>query len=61
MIGAFLGWRALPVTLMLGSVTGSLVGVALIVFSRREARVPIPFARSWRRARSAHCSSASRC
>lgn len=43
MIGAFLGWRALPVTLMLASFGGSLVGLALIVTGRRGARVPIPF------------------
>lgn len=43
MIGAFLGWRALPVTLMLASLGGSLVGLGLILAHRSDARVPIPF------------------
>jgi leader peptidase (prepilin peptidase)/N-methyltransferase len=43
MIGAFLGWRAIPVTLMIGSLVGSLVGAALILLRGRDARNPIPF------------------
>lgn len=43
MMGAFLGWRALPVILFVGSLTGTIVGVTLIVARGRDARVPIPF------------------
>ncbi|MBI4517420.1 MAG: prepilin peptidase, partial [Deltaproteobacteria bacterium] len=43
MIGAFLGWRAIPVTLLLASLSGSLVGLSLILLRRADARVPIPF------------------
>jgi prepilin signal peptidase PulO-like enzyme (type II secretory pathway) len=35
-IGAFLGWQAVVFSLMLSSVFGALVGVALIVMRRRE-------------------------
>ena len=31
MIGAFLGWQALPIVLVLASITGSLAGVAVMV------------------------------
>ncbi len=31
MIGAFLGWQAIPAVLMIASVTGSLVGVAIML------------------------------
>jgi leader peptidase (prepilin peptidase)/N-methyltransferase len=43
MIGAFLGWRAVLVTLVLGSLSGAIVGAALIVGRGTETRVPIPF------------------
>jgi leader peptidase (prepilin peptidase)/N-methyltransferase len=42
-IGAWLGWQMLPVTLLLSSVVGALVGIALIVLVRHDRRVPIPF------------------
>lgn len=43
MIGAFLGWRAVLVTLIVGSFSGALVGVVLIVARGTDARMPIPF------------------
>lgn len=43
MIGAFLGWKAVPVTLMLGSFTGSLVGLSLMLVRGRNSQAPIPF------------------
>jgi leader peptidase (prepilin peptidase)/N-methyltransferase len=43
MIGAFLGWRAVLVTLLLGSFTGALIGIGLIALRGADARVPIPF------------------
>jgi leader peptidase (prepilin peptidase)/N-methyltransferase len=43
MIGAFLGWKAVLVTLILSSFAGALVGVALIAFSRGTMRLALPF------------------
>ena len=42
-LGAWLGWELLPVTLLLSSVVGALVGVAMIVFVKHDRRTPIPF------------------
>lgn len=42
-IGAWLGWQMLPVTLLLSSVVGAAIGVAMIVLVRHDRRVPIPF------------------
>ena len=42
-IGAWLGWQILPLTLLLSSLVGALVGIALIVFARHGRNVPIPF------------------
>jgi leader peptidase (prepilin peptidase) / N-methyltransferase len=43
MIGAFLGWRGIPVTLLLASLSGSIVGVTLMLTRGADSRVPIPF------------------
>jgi leader peptidase (prepilin peptidase)/N-methyltransferase len=43
MIGAFLGWRGVLVTLIVGSLTGAVVGTSLILARRAESRIPIPF------------------
>jgi leader peptidase (prepilin peptidase)/N-methyltransferase len=43
MIGAFLGWRAIPIALLVASFTGSVVGVAAIAWQRAGSRYPIPF------------------
>jgi len=43
MIGAFLGWRGVLVTLILGSFSGALIGIALIVARGGDSRLPIPF------------------
>jgi len=42
-IGAWLGWQMLPLTILLSSLVGAIVGVALIVLARRGRNVPIPF------------------
>lgn len=42
-IGAWLGWKILPLVILLSSLVGAAVGVALIVFARRERTAPIPF------------------
>lgn len=42
-IGAWLGWQLLPVTLLLSSVVGATVGIAMIILVKHDRRVPIPF------------------
>jgi leader peptidase (prepilin peptidase)/N-methyltransferase len=42
-IGAFLGWKMLPAVILLSSLVGALVGIALIVLARHGRNVPIPF------------------
>ncbi|MDO9468490.1 MAG: A24 family peptidase [Thiobacillus sp.] len=42
-IGAWLGWQLLPVTLLLSSIVGAAVGIAMIVLVKHDRRVPIPF------------------
>jgi leader peptidase (prepilin peptidase)/N-methyltransferase len=42
-IGAWLGWQMLPLTILLSSFVGAIVGIALIVIARRGRNVPIPF------------------
>jgi leader peptidase (prepilin peptidase)/N-methyltransferase len=43
MIGAFLGWKAVLVTLVLSSFSGALIGLALIAVQRKGMRVAMPF------------------
>jgi leader peptidase (prepilin peptidase)/N-methyltransferase len=43
MIGAFLGWKAVLVTLILSSFAGALVGVGIIALSRGGMRLALPF------------------
>jgi leader peptidase (prepilin peptidase) / N-methyltransferase len=43
MVGAFLGWPATLMTLMMGSVAGSVVGVALIALKRGDMKYALPF------------------
>ncbi|MBS1217217.1 MAG: pilD [Proteobacteria bacterium] len=42
-IGAWLGWPMLPLTLLLSSLVGAVIGIGLIVFAGRGRSVPIPF------------------
>lgn len=42
-IGAWLGWKMLPVVILLSSLVGAIVGILLIVFARHGRNVPIPF------------------
>ncbi len=41
--GAWLGWQALPLVILLAATSGSLVGVTLILSGRQRRSQPIPF------------------
>ena len=43
MIGAFLGWRAIPFTIFIASFFGSLVGVTAMIRSRADSKLALPF------------------
>lgn len=43
MIGAFLGWKLTLVTLIMASVSGSVIGVLLIVTKRGDMKYALPF------------------
>jgi len=42
-IGAWFGWKALPLVILLSSFVGAVVGIVLIVLARRGREVPMPF------------------
>jgi len=42
-LGAWLGWQMLPLTILLSSLVGAVVGIALMIFARHGRNVPIPF------------------
>jgi len=42
-LGAWLGWQALPLIILLSSLVGAVVGIALMVLKQRGRDVPIPF------------------
>jgi len=43
MLGAWLGWQMLPAVILLSSVVGAVVGIALILVKKHQAGKPIPF------------------
>lgn len=43
MLGAWLGWQALPVIILLSSVAGAIVGLTLVAVRKRDKDLPIPF------------------
>lgn len=42
-IGAWLGWKMLPLVILLSSFVGAFVGIVLIAFGSRSRNTPIPF------------------
>ena len=42
-LGAWLGWKMLPVIILLSSLVGAVVGIAMILFARHGRDKPIPF------------------
>jgi leader peptidase (prepilin peptidase)/N-methyltransferase len=43
MLGAFMGWQALPFIVFVSSVVGVLVGSLFLLLARRGLRAEIPF------------------
>ncbi|MEI7430509.1 MAG: A24 family peptidase [Betaproteobacteria bacterium] len=42
-LGAWLGWQILPLIILLSSLVGAVVGIALILLAKHGRDVPIPF------------------
>jgi leader peptidase (prepilin peptidase)/N-methyltransferase len=42
-LGAWLGWQALPVIVLLSSVVGAAIGIGLLVFKGRDHNIPLAF------------------
>ena len=42
-LGAWMGWKMLPLIVVLSSFVGAVIGIAMIIFARHDKRVPIPF------------------
>ncbi len=43
MIGAFLGWKAIPFIIFISALTGSIVGIIFLTVTRKERDYEIPF------------------
>lgn len=43
MFGAWLGWQFLPAIIFLSSITGAIIGIALIALKKQDKNIPIPF------------------
>lgn len=43
MMGAFLGWKAVPFIIFLSSLAGSAVGISLMIAQKKDSRYSIPF------------------
>jgi leader peptidase (prepilin peptidase)/N-methyltransferase len=42
-LGAWLGWKLLPLVILLSAATGAVVGIGLILFRGRNRSTPMPF------------------
>jgi len=42
-LGAWLGWTMLPLIVLLSSIVGAVIGLALMVFKGRDHDLPMPF------------------
>jgi leader peptidase (prepilin peptidase)/N-methyltransferase len=43
MIGAWMGWRPLPLIVLISSLTGAIIGLAFLLLAGKGFRVRIPF------------------
>ncbi|MFK8077937.1 MAG: A24 family peptidase [Granulosicoccus sp.] len=42
-LGAILGWQALPMIILLSSLVGAILGIAIISMTGRDKNIPMPF------------------
>lgn len=42
-IGAWLGWQMLPLVILISSLVGAVIGIALMIFAHHGRETPIPF------------------
>jgi leader peptidase (prepilin peptidase)/N-methyltransferase len=42
-LGAWLGWKLLPLVILLSAASGALLGIAMILLRGRDRRAPMPF------------------
>jgi leader peptidase (prepilin peptidase) / N-methyltransferase len=42
-LGAWLGWTVLPIIILLSSLVGAVIGIMMIVVTRHDKNIPIPF------------------
>ena len=42
-LGAWLGWQQLPMIILMSAVVGAVVGITMVVLTKHERSVPIPF------------------
>lgn len=43
MMGAFLGWKAVPFIIFASSLTGSVIGIAIMLVQKKDTKLAIPF------------------
>jgi leader peptidase (prepilin peptidase) / N-methyltransferase len=43
MLGAFLGWKAIPFIIFASSLVGSVVGISLMLIQKKDSKLAIPF------------------
>jgi len=43
LFGAWLGWQYLPIIILLSSLVGAVIGVSMVVLTKKDHNIPIPF------------------
>lgn len=43
LFGAWLGWQYLPLIILLSSLVGTVISIAIIIVAKRDHRIPVPF------------------
>jgi leader peptidase (prepilin peptidase)/N-methyltransferase len=43
LFGAWLGWQYLPIIILLSSLVGAVIGIAMIIIVKKDRNIPIPF------------------
>lgn len=43
MMGAFLGWKAVPFIIFSSSLIGSVVGISIMLLQKKDSKLAIPF------------------